>query len=404
MPDPAIPPSDDGFGLVSDPTWAATPYALSWGDPIRAALQTGGAGASNTDPSLGLTPQPQPAYSPYGLLGSLAQLQTWAAARASGEAPAAQADMTPTGSALSGIGTGSASPYGLPITDQIGAALRAGVGGMGADYPDPNIGPTFGFASPPRADFSSSRLFGPLLQTTDAAGPMPNFAVWNQSMSVLNPTDGGQRQPNVWPGRSSPVPYSLLGSLDQIRAWAAASRAPANDLADNLGQADGDDDDLTEAEAALAYRAPAADLAKSAGASGNASAGRAAKPLDYPERTVQSAVLRALSAMGRDGDASNVAPYTPNYAKILDPSKFDTTGWKRTFSPHSKYWIGWEAPVPGYPRYSIKYYDDPHEGHIIAVVPPTSNPEHWVLAVPSWAGYPVNTLTAEEFLKSAPRK
>ncbi len=108
-----------------------------------------------------------------------------------------------------------------------------------------------------------------------------------------------------------------------------------------------------------------------------------------------AAVAKALTAMGRSKDIGNIIPYEPNYAKVRDPSKFDTTGWSDSKSIHGQ---ARETSIPGYHNVTLKYYNDPHRGHIIAIVPPTWTPEHFILTPASFFDFPVNTPIAEQFL------
>jgi hypothetical protein len=212
--------------------------------------------------------------------------------------------------------------------------------------------------------------------------------------------------------------YGLFGSLDQIRAAMAGaanplaldavaptSQPPRSGDAYDIGDG-GATTGARQAAAMPAYRVAATAVGR--GPVSVASPTQTPTALDAPEKTVVSSVQKALAAMGRPNDLSNVVPYTPGFAKVLDPAKFDTSGWKPEFSWHAG--RSWEAPIPGYSNFVLKYYDDPKQGHVIAVVPPSTAPEHILLSIPSIVEIKlgmrdqINTHTAEKFLNSRPVK
>lgn len=104
---------------------------------------------------------------------------------------------------------------------------------------------------------------------------------------------------------------------------------------------------------------------------------------------------------GQDENA-NVQPYTDDVAKVIDPSAVNTKNWQHTWSPHARNPI--ESPVPGYPGYVVKAYDDPSLGNTVAVTYPTWSLRHIVDAIPDDIfHYPMNPGIAQDFLNATGR-
>lgn len=104
---------------------------------------------------------------------------------------------------------------------------------------------------------------------------------------------------------------------------------------------------------------------------------------------------------GQD-ESANVQPYTDDIAKVLDPNAINNIkNWPKTWSPHSTS-LTPELPIPGYPGYAVKAYDDPSLGNTAAVTYPTWSPRHWLYAVADDIfHYPVNPGIARDFLNAS---
>jgi hypothetical protein len=117
---------------------------------------------------------------------------------------------------------------------------------------------------------------------------------------------------------------------------------------------------------------------------------------------VQQAALRALGLINPGQDESaNVQSYTNDFAKVVDPNAINTRNWQQTWSPHSiKSPV--ESPVPGYPGYVVKAYNDPNLGNTVAVTYPTWSARHWLYAVPDDIfHYPMNPGIARDFMNDS---
>jgi hypothetical protein len=130
--------------------------------------------------------------------------------------------------------------------------------------------------------------------------------------------------------------------------------------------------------------------------------GYPAPPPSQDALLVQHAALRALGLINPGQDESaNVQSYTNDFAKVVDPNAINTRNWQQTWSPHSiKSPV--ESPVPGYPGYVVKAYNDPNLGNTVAVTYPTWSARHWLYAVPDDIfHYPMNPGIARDFMNDS---
>jgi len=124
------------------------------------------------------------------------------------------------------------------------------------------------------------------------------------------------------------------------------------------------------------------------------------QPPSHAAMQVHQAVLTALRLLNPGRDSSGaVQPYTDNFARVTNRDAIDTTGWHSAVIFESITKTAMESPpLPGYPEYALKMYDDPNEGYTIAVTYVTGGASHDAFFFPFKAGKPVNAAIAGFFL------
>lgn len=126
------------------------------------------------------------------------------------------------------------------------------------------------------------------------------------------------------------------------------------------------------------------------------------EPKGADAQAVRRAALKALSLLNPGQDEStNVRAYTGDFAGVVNPGAISTQSWHPSLSFHSNGTLE-SPPLPGYPGYVVKMYDDPQRGNTIATTYPTFSLAHILHAIPDYLGYPQNPDIARDFLNAAP--
>jgi hypothetical protein len=79
-------------------------------------------------------------------------------------------------------------------------------------------------------------------------------------------------------------------------------------------------------------------------------------------RMARDGVVKALELINpNQNEDANILPYDGNNAKVVDPSKFDTTGWTSHITLHA---TALQVDIPGYDGLSVAIYfnDSEREG------------------------------------------